>query len=136
MGGLSDDFWDDSPPKPAASHAPREKGCRPLGHRFDAPVRVCELDERLRTSSPWPARALELSRSHLVFLSRRMVYHGRTVVVILDLLDDKPTLLCGRVVTCEYDEDGMHRIDMDLVQMPQSESIRKLAEVPKARQHR
>lgn len=136
MGGLSDDLWDESPAKSVASRAPLDKGCRPLGHRFDAPVRVCELDERHRASSPWPARALELSRSHLVFLSRRMVYHGRTVVVIVDLLDDKPTLLCGRVFTCDYDEDGMHRIDVDLIQMPLSDSIRKITETPKARPHR
>ncbi len=133
MGSLGDDFWDDEDVGQGSASAEGSRGAsiersgRPVGHRFDAPLRVCELDERLRASPPWAARGVELSRSHLVFRSRRMVYEGRLVVVVIDLIDDHPTVVCGRVVSCEYDEDGMHRIDVDFVEMPRGVSLAKMA---------
>jgi len=55
-----------------------------------------------------------------------MVYEGRLVVIVIDLIDDHPTVVCGRVVSCEYDEDGMHRIDVDFVEMPRGISMTKV----------
>lgn len=132
MGTLGDDFWDDEDVGQGAAPADHplggtvERSGRPVGHRFDAPLRVCELDDRLRASPPWRARGVELSRSHLVFRSRRMVYEGRLVIVVIDLIDDHPTVVCGRVVSCEYDEEGMHRIDVDFIEMPPGVSAAKV----------
>ncbi len=132
MGTLGDDFWEEEDLGHGATvpegvrRGGVERSGRPVGHRFDAPLRVYELDDRLRTSPPWNARGVELSRSHLVFRSRRMVYEGRLVVVVIDLIDDHPTVVCGRVVSCEYDEEGLHRIDVDFVEMPRGVSLSRV----------
>lgn len=88
------------------------------GHRFDAELDVCELDERERPGLTWPAQAQELSRSHLVFRSRRMCYTGRRLLIAVHLIDDAPAPLCGRVTTCAYDSDGMYRVELEFARVP------------------
>ncbi|MBX3363540.1 MAG: hypothetical protein KF866_02135 [Phycisphaeraceae bacterium] len=129
---LDDDFWefDDTPPAPAAATisqtvAPSQtfsRVPRPKGHPFRTEVDLGEIDERMRPSAPWTARTLELSRGHLVLLSRRMVYTGRKMLISVHLIDSKPTPLAGVVVSCDYDADGLYKIDLDLVPVPRDDT--------------
>lgn len=91
---------------------------------FSAALDVTELDERFRPGPTWSARAAELSRSFLVFRSRRMCHLGRRLLVAVHLVDDRPVPLSGTVRQCEYDGDGLHRIRIDLLPVPEREAIR------------
>lgn len=97
---------------------------RPKGHRFHAEVDLGEIDERGRPSMPWAAHAIELSRSHIVVLSRRMTYVGRGIAVAVHLVDAKPTPLFGEVYSCEYEGEGRYRIDIDLRPLPAGGHLR------------
>src|SRR5262249_19742646 len=50
------------------------------GPPFRADIDVAELDDRSRPGPAWAARALSLSRSHPIVLSRRMSYPKRTML--------------------------------------------------------
>lgn len=106
----------------AAKHPPAGKGKR--GHRFEAEMDAAELDERGRPVSTWTARGRELDRSRLTFMSRRMCYPGRHVVVAIHLIDASPVPLFGRVSACEYEGDGLCRVDLDLLEVPEDRPIR------------
>ncbi|HEX8877850.1 MAG TPA: hypothetical protein VF777_13960 [Phycisphaerales bacterium] len=71
----------------------------------------------------WQARTSELSRSHLVLISRRMCYVGRTLAVAIHLIDDRPVPLLGGVVSCEYNDDGLYRIDLDLLRIDEGHAV-------------
>lgn len=122
-----DDFWDfpDSPTAKAPVPAVATGSRRPKGHPFRAEIEVSEIDDRLRPSPAWLARTVELSRSNLVFLSRRMVYNGRPLLIAIHLIDEKPTPLAGVVVDCTYDADGLYRIDIDLSPFPQDSASQR-----------
>ncbi|MGH7245098.1 MAG: hypothetical protein ACREJD_16910 [Phycisphaerales bacterium] len=96
---------------------------RPAGHRFAADVEVSEIDERMRPGPSWVARSLELSKSHLVMESRRMCYPGRVLALAVHLIDDRPVPLLGRVVSCNYSDDGLYRVDLDLLKIPENHSV-------------
>jgi hypothetical protein len=98
------------------------------GHRFNAELDVAEIDDRSRPGLAWSARGRELSCSQLVLLSRRMVHVGRLLLVAVHLIDDRPTPLFGKVAECEYESEGMHRIVLDFLPMPESESLRSWVE--------
>ncbi len=91
---------------------------KPRGHAFDAELDVCELDDRLRPSLPWAARSKEISRSHLVFRSRRMCYVSRQLLFKMHLIDSKPVGLFGQVRSCEYDGEGLYRVEVELLPLP------------------
>jgi len=95
-------------------------GTRPQGNKFDAEMDCSELDDRMRPGRTWACRARELSRSTIVLISRRMCYAGRILVMAVHLIDDSPAPLMGRIVACEYEADGMYRVDLDLLPVPQS----------------
>lgn len=103
---------------PAAAARPTK------GHRFEAELDVAELDDRGRPVSTWGARGRELNRSALTFMSRRMCYPGRHVVVAIHLIDSSPVPLFGRVVTCEYEGDGLCRVELELLEVPEERPIR------------
>lgn len=110
---------------------------RPPGRPFSAELDASEIDERLRPGPVWTARARELSRSHIVLASRRMCYVGRLVVLAIHLIDAEPTPLFGRVVDCEYDGEGLYRLDMDLLECPEHREIKTWVEArARHRQHR
>ncbi len=44
-----------------------------------------------------------------------MCYVGRTLLVAVHLIDDKPVALMGTVHHCDYDGEGQYRVDIDLV---------------------
>jgi hypothetical protein len=94
-----------------------------VGHPFRADVDIAEIDDRSRPGMAWAARTLSLSRSQLVILSRRMSYPKRIMLVAVHLIDAKPTPLMGRVTECEYHSDGLYRIALDLIPLPDSEVI-------------
>lgn len=100
-----------------AVHAPQ---VRPEGRRFSAELDLVEFDERWRIVSTWSARACSLSRSNIVVRSRRMVYRNTPIGVLIHLIDDAPVPLFTRSYHCEYDGDGMYRVDLDLVPIPES----------------
>ncbi|MCC5786799.1 MAG: hypothetical protein JJU33_08880 [Phycisphaerales bacterium] len=113
--------FDEEPEKPRKPKKPK----RPAGHRFRAELDIAELDDRGRPGATCTAHAVELSRSNLVFRSRRMTYIDRKILVAIHLIDDEPTVLFGRVFSCEYDGEGLCRIDLDLEQLPTTGDVRR-----------
>ena len=91
---------------------------RPCGYSFDAELEVAEVDDRGRPQYPWVARAQKLSRSNVVFRSRRMCYTGREIILAIHLIDCSPVGLYGRVRSCDYDGDGQYVVDVDLITLP------------------
>lgn len=110
---------DASAKRPSASGSKTSKG-----HRFEAELDVAELDDRGRPVSTWGARGRELNRSGLAFMSRRMCYPGRHVVVAVHLIDSSPVPLFGRVLACEYEGDGLCRVELELLEVPEERPIR------------
>ncbi len=96
---------------------------RVTGHPFKADVDVAELDDRSRPGPAWAARAQALSRSHVVLMSRRMSYPKRVMLVAIHLIDARPTPLMGRVSECEYYADGLYRLVLELMALPEPETV-------------
>ena len=96
---------------------------RNQGHTFRADVDMAELDDRSRPGPAWAARTLSLSRSQLVVLSRRMSYPKRVMVIAVHLIDAKPTPLLARVSECEYHSDGLYRIVLELMPLPDADVL-------------
>ncbi|MEM1329678.1 MAG: hypothetical protein AAGG07_03860 [Planctomycetota bacterium] len=90
---------------------------------FDAELDVAEIDERYRPGSTWAARAQEISRSHVIVASRRMCYEERLVVIAVHLIDAKPVPLFGVVRSCDYDGDGLYRVEIELLPMPEERPL-------------
>lgn len=103
--------------------APAALRQRVPGHPFKADIDLAELDDRQRPGPAWAARAQTLSRSHIVVLSRRMSYPKRLMLVAVHLIDAKPSPLMGRVLECEYHADGMYRIVLELLALPEPEVV-------------
>lgn len=103
---------------------PRRSAPRSVGYPFAADLDVCELDDRQRPGLTWSARGLELGRAHLIIRSRRMCYPGRLLLVAVHLIDDKPVPLFGRVQGCDYDGDGLYKVDLELLPVPNRHEIR------------
>jgi hypothetical protein len=116
-GAAGSFFGDESEPEPL----PLPK--KPLGLKFDAELDVSELDDRDRPGPVWIARGRELGRGHIAFRSRRMCYQGRRILVAVHLIDDKPVPLFGIVRACEYDVDGLYRVELDLHPLPDRPEI-------------
>jgi hypothetical protein len=93
------------------------------GMKFDAELDLCELDERDRPGPTWTGKGRELSRSGMVFRSRRMCYPGRRVLAAVHLIDDMPVPLFGRVASCDYDGDGLYRVELELQKAPERPEI-------------
>lgn len=113
-------FFDDPEDEPTPARLAAKK---PAGIRFDAELDLSEMDDRDRPGLVWIARGRELSRSHVTFRSRRMCYEGRRIVAAVHLVDDKPVALFGRVVHCDYDGDGMYRVELELLPVPEKPEI-------------
>lgn len=95
----------------------------PPGAPFVAELDLAELDDRFRPGPRWTGRGHELSRSHLVLRSKRMCYDGRSLVVLVHLVDDRPVSLFGRVTECEYDADGLYKTRIELAVMPDAPEL-------------
>lgn len=116
--------WFDEEPEPQPlPQSSLRKPTKPVGVKFDAELDLTELDDRERPGLVWVARGRELSRAHLVLRSRRMCYIGRRVLAAVHLIDDTPVPLLGRVTSCEYDGDGMYRVELELMQVPHRPEI-------------
>lgn len=120
------------PPPRAAGSVPANAGPaaslraapgRPQSRSFHAEVDCSELDDRDRPGATWVAHTTSISRSSITLRSRRMCYVGRQVVMAVHLIDDRPSALFGRVVSCEYDAEGMHVLDLDLLPVPTSAPV-------------
>lgn len=103
-----------------AVHAPH---VRPEGRAFTADLDLVEFDDRGRVVSTWSARACSLSRSNIVVRSRRMVYRQVPIGVLIHLIDSTPVPLFSRAYHCDYDGEGMYKIDLDLLPLPDSGPI-------------
>lgn len=90
---------------------------------FKAELDIAELDERGRPGSTWQAKAAELSRSHMVFRSRRMCYEGRELLIAIHLVDDRPMAMFGTVHKSEYDGDGLYKTTINLGQLPETDAV-------------
>lgn len=124
------------PDEPAPPQKRRRGKARPQGRPFDAELDASEIDERFRPGPVWTARARELSRSHLVLGSRRMCYVGRLVILAIHMIDAEPTPLFGRVIECEYDGEGLYRLDIDLLEIPDHREIKLWIEARGGKSHR
>jgi hypothetical protein len=91
--------------------------------KFDAELDLAELDDRERPGPTWPAKGRELGRSHLILRTRRMCYLNRRILIAVHLIDDRPVPLFGKVVNCEYDGDGLYKVDLDLMRVPERPEI-------------
>lgn len=113
-------------PRPASTYFDPEPEPEPsrlrnqtrAGYEFNAELDLCELDDRERPGLTWGAQAQELSRSHLVFRSRRMCYTGRKLLVAVHLIDDRPVALAGTVTSCSYDSEGMYLVEIEFMRLP------------------
>lgn len=114
-------FFDDDPAP--APPPPKVSFKRPSGVKFDAELDLCELDDRDRPGTTWTARGRELSRSHLIVRSRRMCYAGKRLLVAVHLVDDLPVPLFGKVVRCDYDGDGLYKVEIELMKVPDAPEI-------------
>jgi hypothetical protein len=85
---------------------------------------MCEVDDRDRPGPAWTARAKQISRSSVVIRSRRMCYVGALVMVAIHLIDAKPVVLHGRVRQCDYDGEGLYRLDVDLLPIPDKATLK------------
>ena len=115
------------PPSPGIAGAAFEM-VSPLKHKvagfpFKADVDMAELDDRSRPGPAWAARAQTLSRSHIVVLSRRMSYPRRILLLAIHMIDARPTPLVGRVIECEYHADGLYRVVLELLPLPEPETV-------------
>ncbi len=108
---------------PGMPAAPVSAGRTKL-HPFNAELDASELDERWRPGATWTAKARGLGRSHLVLQSRRMTYVGRVIVAAVHLIDSEPVALMGRVSVCEYEQEGLYRIELELLPVPGQGPIR------------
>lgn len=106
---------------------PRRPPARAVGHPFAAELDVCELDDRYRPAQTWAARGLELGHAHLTFRSRRMCYPARLLLVAVHLIDDRPIPLFGRVQVCDYDGDGLYKVELELLPVPNRPEFREWA---------
>lgn len=120
VGGSSD--FD---PPPADEPDPEPADGPPNFHQFDAELDVAELDERLRPITTWSARGTAVSRSTMSIRSRRMCYQGSLLLIAVHLIDDRPTVLAGRVTACDYDGEGLYAVDLELMPKPESEDVRR-----------
>jgi hypothetical protein len=110
--------------RPAVAQQDPRKNKPVVAHPFKAELDLAEIDERRRPSTPWPGRGVELSRSQLIFRSRRMCYAGRCLLIAIHLVDDRPVPLYGEVVTSEYDGDGMYKTTLGLLPVPEEDAFR------------
>jgi hypothetical protein len=94
--------------------AEKKASATPSEHPFSAKIDLAELDERGRPGPVWRGMSVGLSRSSLRFQSRRLCYIGREVLVAIHQIDDRPVPLFGRVVSCQYDGDGTHEVELAL----------------------
>ncbi|MEL7484110.1 MAG: hypothetical protein AAFN41_07125 [Planctomycetota bacterium] len=104
------------------------------GRRFTAELELCEIDARVRSGTPWSARATAISHSRLWVRSRRMCYPGVKVVARIHHIDDEPFVLVGEVVRCEYDADGMYAIEIALEAAQNRSALGKPRTTPRVRQ--
>jgi len=116
-------FLDDDDPVAPPPSASRVNFKRPSGVRFDAELDLCELDDRDRPGPTWTARGRELSRSHLIVRTRRMCYAARRILVAVHLIDDLPVPLFGKVSNCDYDGDGLYKVELELLKVPDRPEI-------------
>lgn len=94
------------------------------GFTFEAEIECGELDDRGRPGAAWACRARQLSRSELVFMSRRMCYRDRRLIVAVHKIDSDPVPLLGRVATCDYESDGLYRVALELLPLPDDRFLR------------
>lgn len=105
------------------SHAPAARSASKGTFPFKAELDLAELDERGRPGPMWAGRATELSRSQLMFRSRKMCYDGRELMIAVHLVDDRPVALYGVVHRSEYDGDGLYATVVDLATLPETDAI-------------
>lgn len=119
-------------PEPSADENPSPiaedlgvTGGPPTFNEFSAELDVAELDERLRPVTTWSARSTAVNRSTLTFRSRRMCYPKKLLMIAVHLIDDKPTILAGRVTSCDYDGEALYIVEAELMPKPVSEELRQ-----------
>lgn len=113
----ADDFFDE-PTRTAESPPPE-----PKTYTFEAALDLCELDDRGRPTPHWSAKACKISPTRLTLRSRRMLFASRWLYIAIHLVDSDPVPLYGRVISCEYEGDGLYLAELDLEHIAQSSPI-------------
>jgi len=52
-----------------------------------------------------------------------MLFASRRLFVAIHLVDSDPVPLCGRVISCEYEGDGLYHAELDLEHIAQDSPI-------------
>lgn len=130
----------DPNPKAGASDSPENNGkpdtadagkeaptkCRRAHDRrgVELPVFLAELHRGGEPGEPWEAMSLDLSRSGVGLRSRRMVHHGRLVLLAVPPRGDRPgRLYCGRVMQSRYAEGVGYIVGIRFEQCPKGAHI-------------
>jgi hypothetical protein len=52
-----------------------------------------------------------------------MCYQNRRILMAVHLIDESPVPLLGRVKSCEYDTDGLYKVELELIPVPERTEI-------------
>lgn len=80
---------------------------------FRATVTGIELDFERRPAREFSARTNSISRARLELHTRRMIYTGSPVLIILPLIDATPCVVGCLVTNCTYDSAGDYLIELE-----------------------
>ncbi|MBL1217861.1 MAG: hypothetical protein D8M59_10245 [Planctomycetes bacterium] len=110
----------DSPGSPQAE-------ALPAGKPFRTVIRLATLDERNCPGPRQRARAFEISPKHVGLKTRNMVHISRRVAVVIDRIDDRPTVVFGRVVRCSYAGGGEYTTMVRFEEIPEWQDVQDWA---------
>lgn len=102
----------------------------PVGKPFRAIIRLTTLDERNCPGPKQRARAFEISRKHIGLRTRNMVHLLNRVAVIIDRIDDRSTVVFGRVIRCMYAGAGEYTTVVRFDQVPNWQDVQEWAGSP------
>ncbi len=87
----------------------------PIDHMvpFRATVTAVELDIERRPVKEFSARTTAISCSGIELHTRRMIYTGSPILIILPLLDSTPCVVGCLVTSCSYDTAGDYLIKLE-----------------------
>ncbi len=80
---------------------------------FRASVTAVELDVERRPIREFSARTTAISCSQLEIHTRRMIYTGSPILIVLPLIDSTPCVVGCLVTSCSYDSAGDYLITLE-----------------------
>ena len=112
----------DAGPGPDPAHPNRRRFDRV---EFQKMVHVTELDDFGNPASSWECRVVDLSRCGLGLRSRRMVHHGRGLLIEVQGLPGQPgRVLFGVVRQSRYAEGEGYAVGLEFKSIPHTTPVR------------